>query len=109
MIISGVKLMVLGMGVVYLFLGLLVVAVHCCARLLRNATERELAAAREAAERAKRGGKGKGGAGRANPARTTPEAAPADAGQDEEERRRLVAVIAAALAAHRAAEGRRRP
>lgn len=100
MVVEGLKLMVLGMGVVGIFLAVLVVAISLSAKLLKGATERELAAARQA---------GKGGKQRRPaPAKAAP-TAPAQAAptartdQGDEEKRRLVAVMAAALAAHRAA------
>jgi len=44
MIIEGLKLTLLGMVVVYIFLGLLVVIVHLSARLLKPFTEKEATA-----------------------------------------------------------------
>lgn len=88
MVGEGLKLMVLGMGVVYIFLALLVVIMEVNARLLRGVTEREMqepvdlrAAKRKSASNLK--------------AKTTSKT-------KADEQQRLVAVIAAALAAHRA-------
>ena len=41
MIVEGFKLTLLGMGVVFAFLGLLVMSLHLLARLLKKFTERE--------------------------------------------------------------------
>ena len=96
MVVEGLKLMVLGMGVVGTFLAVLVVAISLSAKLLKGATERELAA-----QQTGKGAKQR----RPTPAKAAPTAASAaaQAVQGDEEKRRLVAVMAAALAAHRAA------
>ncbi len=84
MVVEGLKLMVLGMGVVYIFLALLVVVMHINARLLRGVTEREIQApVNSRAVQRKRDMNLK-----------------AKALADEKQR--LVAVMAAAMAAHRA-------
>ncbi|MDO5673463.1 MAG: OadG family protein [bacterium] len=83
MVVEGLKLMVLGMGVVYIFLALLVVIMHINARLLRGVTERELQA--PADPRAAK--------------RKQEKHIKAKAHTDEKQR--VVAVIAAAVAAHR--------
>ena len=88
MVVEGLKLMVLGMGVVYVFLAILVVVMHINARLLRGATERELQAPldhRAAKRRHEKHIKAKVHA---------------------DEKQRIVAVIAAALAAHRAKQAK---
>lgn len=82
MIIEGVKLTCLGMGVVYLFLGLLVVVIHLTSRLLRPFTAREEAIYLAAPEKKK-----------------VPQRRPDD------QQQRLLAVISAAIAAHRAKSG----
>lgn len=78
MIIDGLKLALLGMGVVYAFLGLLVVIVNLSARLLKPFTEKE-ATAYEFHARRKVG-----------------------ALQPSEDKRRIMAVISASVSAHRA-------
>ncbi|MGI6639317.1 MAG: OadG family protein [Desulfobulbus sp.] len=86
---EGVKLMVLGMGVVFVFLTLLVVVIQINARLLRGVTAREMGEPLNL---------------RANP-RTEKRKQMAPSKEKEgqaEEKRRLVAVIAAAVATHRA-------
>ena len=84
MVVEGLKLMVLGMGVVYIFLALLVVVMHINARLLRGVTEREIQApVNSRAVQRKRDMNLK-----------------AKALADEKQR--LVAVMAAAMEAHRA-------
>ncbi len=86
MVIEGLKLMVLGMGVVFIFLALLVVIMQINARLLRGVTEREMQPPVDIrAERRKREMSQK-----------------AKSKVESDEKQRLVAVIAAALAAHRA-------
>lgn len=84
MIGEGLKLMMLGMGVVFLFLILLVGIIEVNARLLRGVTAQELQPRADIhAEKRKRLRERKIKA-------------------QEEEKRRLVAVMAAAMAAHRA-------
>ncbi|RPH51448.1 MAG: sodium pump decarboxylase subunit gamma [Desulfobacteraceae bacterium] len=78
MIIEGLKLTLLGMSVVFAFLGLLVVMVNLCARLLKPFTEKE-AAAHEYQTRRK--------------FRELPQS---------EDKRRIMAVISASVSAHRA-------
>ncbi len=86
MVIEGLKLMVLGLGVVFIFLALLVVIMQINARLLRGVTEREMQPPVDIrAERRKREMSQK-----------------AKSKVESDEKQRLVAVIAAALAAHRA-------
>ena len=80
MIAEGFKLTVLGMGVVFAFLGLLIVVIKVNARMLRSLTERE-----EAADPVK-------GLKRKETRRE----------QEALEQRRILAVISAAVAAHRA-------
>ena len=84
MVVEGLKLMVLGMGVVYIFLALLVVIMHINARFLRGVTEREMQAPVD--HRAIRRKKEKN----------------LKAKTQADEKQRLVAVMAAALEAHRA-------
>ena len=86
--VEGLKLMVLGMGVVFIFLALLVVIMNINAWLLRGATERELQAPVD--QRAAR--------------RKQEKTLKAKAHTDEKQR--VVAVIAAALAAHRAKQAK---
>ncbi|NLZ18254.1 MAG: OadG family protein [Desulfobulbaceae bacterium] len=88
MVGEGLKLMVLGMGIVFVFLTLLVVIMHANARLLRGATEREMQAPVDL-----RTAKHKAGP---QPKAKT------EVKTKTDEQQRLVAVIAAALAAHRA-------
>ncbi len=88
MVVEGLKLMVLGMGVVFIFLALLVVIMNINAWLLRGATERELQAPVD--QRAAR--------------RKQEKTLKAKAHTDEKQR--VVAVIAAALAAHRAKQAK---
>ena len=84
MVVEGLKLMVLGMGVVYIFLALLVVVMHINARLLRGVTEREIQApVNSRAVQRKRDMN-------------------LNAKALADEKQRLVAVMAAAMAAHRA-------
>ena len=82
MILEGLKLALLGMGVVFAFLGLLVVVIQLIARVLRSVTARELAV-RQMVPRKRRQPR---------------------AQQEIEEKRRLLAIISAAIAAHRARE-----
>jgi len=77
-IIDGLKLTLLGMAVVFSFLGLLVVIVHLSARLLKSFTEKE-ATAYEFHTRRK--------------ARELP---------PSEDKRKIMAVISASVSAHRA-------
>ncbi len=84
MIGEGLKLMVLGMGIVYLFLIVLVFVIKINARLLGGLTAREMQPSGDSyAEKRKQLRERKIKA-------------------QEEEKRRLVAVMAAATAAHRA-------
>ena len=78
MIIEGLKLTLLGMAVVYAFLGLLVVIVHLSARLLKPFTEKEATAYEFHARRKVR------------------ELPPS------EDKRKIMAVISASVSAHRA-------
>ena len=80
MIFEGLKLTLLGMGVVFAFLGLLVVVIRLIARVLKPLTDRELSARRGLV-----------------PARKSPRHH-----QELEEKRRILAVISAAITAHRA-------
>ncbi len=81
---EGLKLMVLGMGVVFTFLTLLFVIMQINARLLRGITAREMGVPlHPRAEKKKR-------------------VVPSKEKEQAEEKRRLVAVIAAAVATHRA-------
>ena len=79
MIFEGLKLTLLGMGVVFAFLGLLVVVIRLIARVLKPLTDRELSAQRGLV-----------------PARKSPRHH-----QELEEKRRILAVISAAITAHR--------
>ena len=88
MVVEGLKLMVLGVGVVYIFLALLVVIMHINARFLRGVTEREMQAPVD--QRAAR--------------RKQEKTLKAKAHTDEKQR--VVAAIAAALAAHRAKQAK---
>ena len=87
MIFEGLKLTLLGMGVVYAFLGLLVMVIRLSTRVLKPLTDRE---------QATRGGIAH--------ARKTPRR-----DQEMEEKRRLLAVISAAIAAHRARAATEQP
>lgn len=78
MIVEGVKLTLLGVGVVYLFLTLLVVVIKISSRVLKSYTEREEAAYM------------------AVPVQRTANR------RAEDEQQRIMAVISAAVAAHRA-------
>lgn len=78
MIIDGLKLALLGMAVVYAFLGLLVVIVNISARLLKPFTEKEATAYEFHTRRKVR------------------------ALQPSEDKRRIMAVISASVSAHRA-------
>jgi len=82
MIIQGLKLTLLGMGVVFSFLVLLFVLIVVFARLLAPFTKKELS---QASAR--------------KPARNKPRQAP-------DEHLKLTAVVSAAIAAHRARSGR---
>ena len=79
MIFEGLKLTLLGMGVVFAFLGLLVVVIRLIARVLKPLTDRELSAQRGLV-----------------PTRKSPRHH-----QELEEKRRILAVISAAITAHR--------
>lgn len=84
MVGEGLKLMVLGMGIVYLFLVVLVFVIKMNAWLLRGATTREMQPSVDSyAEKRKQLRERKVKA-------------------QEEEKKRMVAVMAAAMAAHRA-------
>ena len=78
MIIEGLKLTLLGMAVVYAFLGLLVVIVHLSARLLKPFTEKEATAYEFKARRK------------------------VSALPPSEDKRKIMAVISASVSAHRA-------
>ncbi len=78
MIIQGLKLTILGMGVVFSFLALLFVLILIFAKLLAPFTKKELSLA-----------------GARKPARNKPRQAP-------DEHLKLTAVISAAITAHRA-------
>lgn len=80
MIAEGFKLTILGMGVVFAFLGLLIVVIKVNARMLRSLTEREDSAHPDKGLKRKE---------------TRWE-------QEALEQRRILAVISAAVAAHRA-------
>ena len=77
MIFEGLKLTLLGMGVVFAFLGLLVVVIRLIAKVLKPLTDRELSAQRGLV-----------------PARKSPRHH-----QELEEKRRILAVISAAITA----------
>ena len=79
MIFEGLKLTLLGMGVLFAFLGLLVVVIRLIAMVLKPLTDRELSAQRGLV-----------------PARKSPRHH-----QELEEKRRILAVISAAITAHR--------
>ncbi len=82
MIQEGLKLTLLGMGVVFAFLGMLVVVIKLSALVMRPLTERE-AAKRHSLPHKRRGPRQQ---------------------QETEDRRRVLAVISAAIAAHRSQE-----
>ena len=81
MMYEGLQLTLLGMGVVFAFLGLLVVVIRLNARLLKPLTDRELLVRRDFSPAKKK-----------NPRHH----------QELEEKRRILAVISAAIVAHRA-------
>ena len=85
MLIEGLKLTCLGMGVVFIFLGLLVVVIKLTSRVLRSCTDKEEAASLSMF-------------GKKAPRR-----------QVVGEQQRIVAVITAALAMHRAAKASSSP
>lgn len=78
MIIEGIKLTLLGMAVVYAFLGLLVMVVHLSARILKPFTDREELAYAFMSRKKER------------------KPQPADG------KRKIMAVISASISAHRA-------
>lgn len=80
MIFEGLKLTLLGMGVVFAFLGLLIVVIKLNARLLKPLTDKEQSAQRGIAHTKK------------SPRHY----------QELEEKQRILAVISAAITAHRA-------
>lgn len=80
MIFEGLKLTLLGMGVVFAFLGLLIVVIKLNARLLKPLTDKEQSAQRGIAHTKK------------SPRHH----------QELEEKQRILAVISAAITAHRA-------
>ena len=80
MMYEGLKLTLLGMGVVFAFLGLLVVVIRLNARLLKPLTDREHLARQDFSPAKKK----------------TPRHL-----QELEEKRRILAVISAAITAHR--------
>ncbi len=81
MIWEGLELTLLGMGVVYAFLGLMVVVINLLARILKPVTDREQACQQPMPRTHKPGRQ-----------------------RETEEKRRILAVISAAIAAHRAGE-----
>ena len=82
MIQEGLKLTLLGMGVVFAFLGLLVVVIKLLAKVLKPLTDRE-EASRQIMPHKRRGPRQQ---------------------QETEDKRRVMAVISAAIAAHRSRE-----
>ena len=80
MIFEGLKMTLLGMGVVFAFLGLLVVVIRLNARVLKPLTDREQSSQRGVV-----------------PARKSPRHH-----QELDEKRRILAVISATITAHRA-------
>jgi len=81
MIVQGLKLTLLGMGVVFSFLALLLIIIHFSAKLLKSYSEKE-----------------------ASPV-TSHRLSSAKAGKPPDDNRRLTAIISAAIAAHRARIG----
>ena len=81
MIVQGLKLTMLGMGVVFSFLVLLLIVIHLSAKLLKPYSEKE-----------------------ASPV-TSLRSPSARAGKPPEDNRRRIAVISAAIAAHRSRIG----
>ena len=84
MIVQGLKLTMLGMGVVFSFLALLLIVIHLSAKLLKPYSEKE-----------------------ALPV-TPQRPSSARAGKSPDDDRRLTAVISAPIAAHRSLTGRYR-
>ena len=82
MIQEGLKLTLLGMGVVFAFLGLQILVIKLLAKVLKPLTDRE-EASRQTLPHKRRGPRQQ---------------------QETEDRRRVMAVISAAIAAHRAQE-----
>jgi sodium pump decarboxylase gamma subunit len=83
MIFEGLKLTLLGMGVVFAFLGLLIVVIKLNRRVLKPLTDKEQAA-HHAMSHKKKGPRHH---------------------QELEEKQRILAVISATIAAHRARDG----
>ncbi len=83
MIVQGLKLTMLGMGVVFSFLVLLLIIIHISVKLLKSYSEKE-----------------------ASPVTSPPRPAIARAGMPSDDNLKLTAVISAAIAAHRASTGR---
>ncbi len=82
MIVQGLKLTMLGMGVVFSFLVLLLIVIHLSAKLLKPYSEKEASLV------------------------TSHRPSSAMAGKPSEDNLRLIAIISAAIAAHRASIGR---
>ena len=84
MIVQGLKLTMLGMGVVFSFLVLLLIIIHLSAKLLKPYSEKEASSV------------------------TSHRPSSARAGKPPDDNRRLTAIISAAIAAHRSLIGRYR-